>query len=291
VNTNKDAGLEEEPFVFHCEGEELIAILNRVDNEKTGVLIVVGGPQYRVGSHRQFTLLARMLANNDIPVMRFDYRGMGDSAGGFRDFEDVGKDIREAVDVFFARQPHLERIVLWGLCDAASAALFYAHQDERVSGLVLLNPWVRTRQGLNETHIRNYYTKRIRDIDFWKSLIKGKLKISSLLGFVRDITTWIKNKLSNAIPTNASEEEFSQSLPDRMLRGLKLFNGEILLIISGQDLTADEFIRVSSAVKWQHEFERCHTRKIFIDDANHTFSSKNWRAQVETATLEWVEQL
>jgi hypothetical protein len=29
--------------------------------------------------------------------------------------------------------------VIWGLCDGASAAMFYAEQDRRVSGLVLLN--------------------------------------------------------------------------------------------------------------------------------------------------------
>ncbi|KAB8057318.1 hydrolase 1, exosortase A system-associated, partial [Janthinobacterium violaceinigrum] len=44
-----------------------------------GVLIVTGGPQYRVGSHRQFVLLARALAAQGVPVLRFDLRGMGDS--------------------------------------------------------------------------------------------------------------------------------------------------------------------------------------------------------------------
>jgi len=47
----------------------------------TGVLIVVGGPQYRVGSHRQFVMLARFLADHGVPCMRFDYRGMGDVSG------------------------------------------------------------------------------------------------------------------------------------------------------------------------------------------------------------------
>ena len=42
-----------------------------------GMLIVVGGPQYRAGSHRQFTLLARDVAATGVPTMRFDYRGMG----------------------------------------------------------------------------------------------------------------------------------------------------------------------------------------------------------------------
>src|SRR5712692_9618697 len=130
-------------LIFDCEGESLVGILSGAGPlAGRGVLIVVGGPQYRVGSHRQFTLLARHLAERGVPALRFDYRGMGDSGGEFRTFERVGADIRWAVDRFFASVPGLKEVVIWGLCDAASAALFYAHQDERVSGLILLNPWV-----------------------------------------------------------------------------------------------------------------------------------------------------
>jgi len=66
------------------------------------VLIIVGGPQYRVGSHRQFVLLARHLAAQGIPVMRFDVRGMGDSKGKPRNFGQLDDDLRAATDCFFA---------------------------------------------------------------------------------------------------------------------------------------------------------------------------------------------
>lgn len=52
-----------------------------VPSASTGVVIIVGGPQYRAGSHRQFVLLARALATAGYPVLRFDYSGMGDSDG------------------------------------------------------------------------------------------------------------------------------------------------------------------------------------------------------------------
>ncbi|MFB1029241.1 MAG: hydrolase 1, exosortase A system-associated, partial [Thauera sp.] len=73
--------------IFPCEGEELIGILALPETAVTrlGVLVVVGGPQYRVGSHRQFVLLARALAKSGVPCMRFDYRGMGDATGEMRD--------------------------------------------------------------------------------------------------------------------------------------------------------------------------------------------------------------
>ena len=51
--------------------------------------------------------------------MRFDYRGMGDSTGDVRPFDDINDDIAAAIDEFFRQVPGLERVVLWGLCDGA----------------------------------------------------------------------------------------------------------------------------------------------------------------------------
>ena len=71
---------KERPLHFKCQDTSLIGILSMPeDSGKRGILIVVGGPQYRTGSHRQFTLLARQFASDGIPTMRFDYRGMGES--------------------------------------------------------------------------------------------------------------------------------------------------------------------------------------------------------------------
>ena len=73
----------EQTFLFDADDATLVGIVSvptaRVAS--TGVLVVVGGPQYRVGSHRQFVLLARALARRGIAAMRFDCAAMGDSAG------------------------------------------------------------------------------------------------------------------------------------------------------------------------------------------------------------------
>ena len=73
---------------YSVRGSDVLAVLHQGESgRKIGMVIVVGGPQYRVGSHRQFLLLARQLSNAGFPVMRFDCRGMGDSGGEFAGFE------------------------------------------------------------------------------------------------------------------------------------------------------------------------------------------------------------
>src|SRR5688572_8417307 len=164
-----DAVLEH-AFTFSCENAALVGILHQTRMPaKRGILMVVGGPQYRVGSHRQFVLLARSLAANGIPVMRFDHRGIGDSDDPYLGFEALEHDLSAAIDAFRASHPSLKEIVLFGLCDAASAILLYAYRDPRIVGLVLLNPWVRTAESEARTYLRHYYGQRLLAPDFWQN--------------------------------------------------------------------------------------------------------------------------
>jgi alpha/beta superfamily hydrolase len=116
-------------ILFSCAGEQLLGILSQPElASATGVLIIVGGPQYRTGSHRQFVLLARALAEAGYPALRFDTRGMGDSGGEARNFERIDQDIAAAIDAIFQHCPQLQRVALWGLnsgssCSAVGSAL------------------------------------------------------------------------------------------------------------------------------------------------------------------------
>jgi len=102
------ARAHEQALVFGCGGESLVGVLALPDAPSVrGVLIVVGGPQYRAGSHRQFTLLARELARSGVASLRFDYRGMGDSSGPARSFEAVDEDIGCALERLLGALPPL----------------------------------------------------------------------------------------------------------------------------------------------------------------------------------------
>lgn len=277
----------ESAVVFPCCGENLLGILAQPEvANKTGVLIIVGGPQYRVGSHRQFLLLSRELASEGYPVMRFDYRGMGDSTGDLKGFEHVSADIGAAIDTFLAQSRAVERVVLWGLCDAASASLLYvdATSDQRVAGLILLNPWVRSEASLAKTHVKHYYGQRLFQADFWKKLLTGQVGVGRAIGGL------ISNLKQVSRGTAARHSVTSLSFQDRMLRGLNAFDRPTLIVLSGNDYTAKEFIESTKvSTSWQAAMSRPNVDTKEIIGADHTFSSAEWRQGVKEITVAWLQ--
>jgi len=289
--------INETPVVFSCNSDELMGILHQPETPLTiGVLIVVGGPQYRVGSHRQFILLARMLADNGVPVMRFDYRGMGDSQGVIRSFSDVDDDIRSALDAFYQNNSSLTGVVIWGLCDAASAASFYAYQDVRIKGLILLNPWVYTEQGAAKTYLKYYYLQRLYNPELWRKVLSLQFNyresfFSLILLIKNAFLASVGNDHSNSFES-VNLVDSNLALPERLRECLQRFHNPILFILSGRDLTADEFREVvKSDEKWQRLFELPDVTTVELVESDHTFSSQKWRDEVSQLTLQWVSQL
>jgi len=287
-------------LVFDCAGEQLAAQLHRGGaNSDTGVLIVVGGPQYRVGSHRQFQQLAAHLGAAGVPVLRFDYRGMGDSSGELRGFTAIGQDIRSAVDAFTAACPPLERVVLWGLCDAATASVFYAHEDSRVRAMVLANPWVYSEQGEARAYLKHYYRDRLLSRELWRKVLRGDFdwrgSIASLAGFVRNALgagTGPAAIRDGEPGETAAVVDADADLVASFTRGLLQFGGDTLFIISGNDLTAAEFMDAARA----HESLRqgltgSRTSTLELPGADHTFSRRAASEEVESATLSFVQGL
>ncbi len=296
VNTTEG---ESKPLKVICNGVALSCLLHEgagANLSDTAVIVVVGGPQYRVGSHRQFLLLSRHLAAQGITSVRFDYRGMGDSSGELLGFESVDDDIRSVVDALLIHKPSIKRVVLWGLCDAATASVFYAPSDKRVAGLVLLNPWVRSEQGEAEAMLKHYYLERVLSKSFWKKLFSGSVNIKQSIS---SFAALIKTRFSVSSATDKScpqaslpRLESGLDLPARLNAHLQVFAGRSLVILSENDLTAAEF---RLAMKGQDGlsawFESSMVESLEVEDADHTFSTQRWRDQVADATARWVQQL
>lgn len=284
---------QEHTFAFDCEGETLVGILHRPvnssqdqDAHRTGVVVVVGGPQYRAGSHRQFVHLARHLAAAGHPVLRFDVRGMGDSSGAQRSFEALDADIGAAIQALLQHQPEVRRVVLWGLCDGASAALLYLHRntDPRVRGLCLLNPWVRSEASLARTQVKHYYRQRLLQRDFWAKLFSGQVAGKA----VRDLVNSLKAARQSVEAAPAAELPFQV----RMAQAWQSFDGPVLLVLSGRDYTAREFTEtVAAHPAWKGALARPGVQRHDARAADHTFSATADRTEVEQATVAWLAGL
>lgn len=282
----------EQALAFECEGKRLIGIIARPErSHQTGVVIVVGGPQYRAGSHRQFVLLARALANKGIASLRFDYRGMGDSEGALRTFEKIDSDIKSAIDVLMTHVEEVEQVVLWGLCDGVSAALYYAHTDPRVRGLMLLNPWVHSEAGAARARLRHYYVERLLSLSFWAKLLRGKLRLNASLADLTESARQARGMGTESNQTNAhlNDRQGTPGYIDRMQQGLKKFKGPVHFVLSEKDLTAQEFIALMHHDKaWRVVCKQHKVEVTMFQDANHTFAKSAWREQVETKTIDWM---
>jgi uncharacterized protein len=286
----------EQTLGFTCQGEHLIGIVARPDEPAAvGVVVIVGGPQYRAGSHRQFVLLSRALAQSGVAVLRFDYRGMGDSGGDLRDFEAVSSDVGAAIDALQLAAPTVKRIALWGLCDGASAALLYCHdtKDSRVAGLCLLNPWVRSEASLARTQVKHYYAQRLMQREFWEKLLRGGVALKALAGLVANLRVAL---LGTSMPAQGNPSaqpgaRVAEPFQAQMAKSWNNFSGSICLILSGNDYTAKEFLEHLAREKlWLKAMDHAKLARHDLPHADHTFSSHVDRQTTEEMTTGWLNE-
>lgn len=294
------ASCRETAVQFDCMGERLVGIVSEpcADAKALGVLIVVGGPQYRAGSHRQFTLLARALADAGHAALRFDCRGMGDSSGEAPGYDAIDLDVEAAIQALRTANPAVQRVVLWGLCDGASAALLYAYRrrDPCIAGFVLANPWLHTAQAEAHALVHSYYRQRLLDAAFWRKLLRGGInpwsRLREMFGHWRRArapgTATAVTAVTAASATSATSATSANA--DTLLNALAQLRLPILLLLCRRDATAQGFLS-QLALTGSRFLEQKHVERVDFDLADHTFSRAEWRRDVEDATIAWLNRL
>lgn len=268
----------EEAVRFEISGKAHFGILHLPSGraQYAGFLVmVVGGPQNRVGSHRSFTLVARDLASKGIPVFRFDYAGLGDSEGDWRGFSYAGPSIKGAIDFLHAEFPSLKATVLWSLCDGSAACALYAHGDRRVSGMILSNPYVHSAQGQAKAFLKQYYLRRLLDKTFWAKLLSFKFNPLGSLSSMRSVA---KAASGGAVAApiagmTVGPGEDPPQLPEKVMEGLEAYRGGLRLILSSDDLTAREFLDLFRGRVGKGRHSRGEGDLRYVDGADHTFTS------------------
>jgi hypothetical protein len=91
-------------------------------------------------------------------------------------------------------------------------------------------------------------------------------------------------------PLRTPDPNDARPLPDRMAEELARFGGAVLLVLSGDDLTAREFEDAAKGSRqWTRLLADDRVTRRGLPDADHTFSRREWRDRVARWTVEWMK--
>jgi alpha/beta superfamily hydrolase len=149
-----DNELQEEPGYFEVPGAHLYTVLHRASCPVAQVLLVGPFASARQHSYDPWVRWARYLAQRGVEVLRYDYRGVGESEGVFEEmsFEHWSEDIELLTAWLRDRSPNLP-LVLHGL---EVGALLAGKAFHRGIGdvLFLWSPPVNANQALRPALLR-----------------------------------------------------------------------------------------------------------------------------------------
>jgi hypothetical protein len=146
--------LPEHAGYFPVAGEHLYTVLHAVEKPVARVLLIGPFASERHNSYLPWVRWARYLAAQHIEVLRYDYRGIGESTGAFEQmtFADWRQDVQSLSYWLDSRSPQVP-LVLHGLGLGAVLAGDAFHAGIG-NGLLLWSPPANANQALRATLMR-----------------------------------------------------------------------------------------------------------------------------------------
>lgn len=256
-------------LTFSCEGETLGASLD-LGRGEVGVLMVTGGSQTRIGSHRMYERLAKSLAERGFSCFRFDRRGVGDSSGDDPGFRDSGPDIAAAAADFRQAAPNVRRMVGLGLCDGATA-LALQGAGAGFECLILINPWLVEAEAdaPPPAAIKRHYINRLTSREGWKKLLTGAISAPKLIRGLKSLAAARAGSLSQEVARSLSH------------------HAPCACILATGDATA-----IAAEAEWRKpSFAASRSDPILIESDSHTFAKPGDEEALLGAVLEALERL
>jgi pimeloyl-ACP methyl ester carboxylesterase len=145
--------------------EVLAGVLSEPDQptSRAVVVLVSAGVTPKFGPFRLYAELARRLAGDGFRTLRFDLGGIGDSGEAF-DEHPLGQrtqlQIGAALD-YLTRRLGPSRFILAGLCSGAEDSFRHAERDERVTGVVMIDPFAYRTPGFLWRHLGDRAKQRV----------------------------------------------------------------------------------------------------------------------------------
>ena len=258
---------------------------------KPAVVLLNSGILHHVGASRLYVQVARRLASLGHATLRFDFSGIGDSEAR-RDTlgaaESAVVETREAMDLLQGRKGGTDRFVLFGLCSGADMGFKTAGVDERVVGLVQLDPFAYRTRGYYVHH----YGPKLVSVDAWRNFVsvrvnrwRAKREASRRTETVvpsEEVIEYTAPEYRRIFPPREETQAKLQSLVDRQVQLLNVFS-------SGMP---DHF---NHAAQYRESFPgldfRDQLQVEYIPGAEHTFTELRDQARILDIVGGWAQRV
>lgn len=177
-----DGEIRERLVTFDQPDVRLVGVLAEPTGEPAPLCAVLlnAGAQRRIGPNRMWVEAARRWANRGVPTVRVDLASIGDSGGRDRfpiaDGELYEGEYGEQVSRILDHLVELglpDRFLLMGLCSGAYWSFCTGQVDERVAGVVLLNPLALVFDPFQPTIRQTRKLRRLAQPAMWGRLLRG----------------------------------------------------------------------------------------------------------------------
>jgi pimeloyl-ACP methyl ester carboxylesterase len=284
--------------------QSLVGVLTQPDGLKTSqpaVILLNAGLIHHVGPNRLYVRLARCLAERGFPVLRFDLAGVGDSGVRVDNLpyeQSITDDARQAMDEL-AHSYGVERFIFMGHCSGGGQSFLTGIEDDRVVGVVLINPQAEREDWLEydrkrkvQHYYQNYYGKRVlTDSSRWRRFFTGQVSYRSVFRNVLKDVLW--SKFSTALFKVRSKMESRVAKPDpnqeRVIQGLKQLGSRQtrVLFIYSAGSSGLERLRVMLGRQFDTVMNVSQVQLSLIEGADHTFTLRGSQERVLQVIADW----
>jgi hypothetical protein len=270
-------------IMSHPPGAAVAPADTMLQAARPAFVLLNAGVLHRVGPHRLHVVLARRLAAAGLAGLRLDLGGIGDSiassdATSFRD--SAVADTRTAM-TGLTRALGATRFVIFGVCAGADNAIATALVDDRVAGIVLVDPptYPTRRSQLRELRARVAKRGSPREIARWGlGVVERRLRLAiAMLGrpSVDDPPSE-----GRELPPVAMFGAQLTTLADRGVRILAVFSG----IHGARYNHRDQLFELYPALRGRVDH-------AYFPHANHTFTELAAQAELIDRVVAWMTRV
>lgn len=311
TSVRRGAG-QQTPVTFtNRKGLRLFGILHApIDGPSTGLALVLLSPgvKMRVGPQRLYLDVADLFVRMGIPVLRFDFHGLGDSEGTLteellRDLYnhiEVGRFVDDTVDAmdWMQRTHGVSRFILSGLCGGAITGLLAGERDRRVAGLLALaiTPLLASRSADPSRYMTSGQAAEIRSTYLSKlASPRAWLRLLSFRSDFRLLWRSVRSGIRPPVPApaqreaQATDDNASPLFPPAFFH-MAASRRPMLLVFGASDRLHFEF---------EEKFVARHRERLAalpdaytlhtIPHANHVLSFREWQQAMIDATAQWLQ--